>query len=83
MEKAKAKLDLTLTLRNALPEFFSGWDPMKPEMQAALDHGYYEINLNEITCYMHILSCLAYPCRFPATISAAVRYPTLTKKIKV
>lgn len=39
MEKVKYKLDMMLTLRNALPEFFSGWDPMKPEMQAALSCG--------------------------------------------
>ena len=39
LEKAKAKLDCTLTLRNALPEFFSEWDPMRPEIQAALSVG--------------------------------------------
>lgn len=39
MEKVKTKLDLTLTLRNALPEFFLGWDPLKPEMQTALSYG--------------------------------------------
>ena len=33
LEKTKQKLDLALTLRNALPEFFSGWDPKSPEMQ--------------------------------------------------
>ncbi|KAK4010341.1 hypothetical protein OUZ56_019487 [Daphnia magna] len=39
MEKTKKKLDLTLTLRTALPEFFSGWDPMSPENQEALSLG--------------------------------------------
>jgi hypothetical protein len=39
MEKTKTKLDLTLTLRSALPEFFSGWDPLSAENQAALSHG--------------------------------------------
>ncbi|XP_046638357.1 retinol-binding protein pinta-like isoform X2 [Daphnia pulicaria] len=32
-------MDLTLTLRSALPEFFSGWDPMSPENQEALSLG--------------------------------------------
>ncbi|XP_046459127.1 retinol-binding protein pinta-like isoform X4 [Daphnia pulex] len=39
LEKAKKKMDLTLTLRSALPEFFSGWDPMSPENQEALSLG--------------------------------------------
>ena len=39
LEKAKQKIDLAFTLRNALPEFFSGWDPMQPEMQEALKLG--------------------------------------------
>jgi hypothetical protein len=39
MEKTKKKLDLTLTLRSALPEFFSEWDPLSPENQAALSVG--------------------------------------------
>jgi hypothetical protein len=39
MEKAKTKLDLTLTFRTALPEFFDGWDPLSPENQAALSLG--------------------------------------------
>ena len=39
MEKTKYKLDMTLTLRNALPEIFSGWDPMSPEMQLTLSIG--------------------------------------------
>jgi hypothetical protein len=39
MEKTKTKLDLTLTLRSALPEFFSQWDPLSAENQAALSHG--------------------------------------------
>ncbi len=40
LEKIKRKLDLTLTMRTALPEFFSGWDPKRPELQAALKLGY-------------------------------------------
>ncbi|XP_046638354.1 retinaldehyde-binding protein 1-like [Daphnia pulicaria] len=39
MEKAKKKLDLTLTMRAALPEFFDGWDPLSPENQAILSIG--------------------------------------------
>jgi hypothetical protein len=39
MEKTKQKLDLTLTLRTALPEFFDKWDPMSPENQASLSVG--------------------------------------------
>ncbi|KAI9559302.1 hypothetical protein GHT06_016091 [Daphnia sinensis] len=39
LEKMKNKIDLMFTLRTALPEFFSGWDPMKPEIQAALACG--------------------------------------------
>ena len=39
MEKTKKKLDMTLTLRTALPEFFSDWDPMSPENQEALSMG--------------------------------------------
>jgi hypothetical protein len=39
MEKAKKKLDLTLTMRTALPEFFDGWDPLSPENQAILSIG--------------------------------------------
>jgi len=40
VEKVKKKLDLTLTLRTALPEFFDEWDPFSPENQAALNMGY-------------------------------------------
>ena len=39
LEKTKYKMDLTLTLRTMLPEFFSGWDPLKPENQKALACG--------------------------------------------
>jgi hypothetical protein len=39
MERAKKKLDLTLTLRGALPEFFDDWDPMSPVNQAILSLG--------------------------------------------
>lgn len=39
LEKAKQKIDLAFTLRNALPEFFSGWDPMLPDIQEALKLG--------------------------------------------
>ncbi|XP_057368644.1 retinol-binding protein pinta-like [Daphnia carinata] len=39
MEKTKKKIDMTLTLRTALPEFFSGWDPLSRENQAALSLG--------------------------------------------
>ncbi|XP_046459118.1 alpha-tocopherol transfer protein-like [Daphnia pulex] len=39
VETVKKKLDLTLTLRTALPEFFDGWDPMSPQNQAILSLG--------------------------------------------
>lgn len=39
LEKAKKKLDLTFTLRGALPEFFGDWDPMAPDIQEALKLG--------------------------------------------
>ena len=40
LEKAKKKIDTSMTVRNLLPEFFSGWDPKRPELQAALKLGY-------------------------------------------
>ncbi len=39
LEKAKKKIDTSMTVRNLLPEFFSGWDPTRPEMQRALSLG--------------------------------------------
>jgi hypothetical protein len=39
LEKMKTKMDLMFTLRTALPEFFAGWDPLKPQIQAALACG--------------------------------------------
>jgi len=39
LEKSKKKIDLTMTLRSLLPEFFSGWNPMKADMQKALAYG--------------------------------------------
>lgn len=36
----KQKLDLTYTLRTAIPEFFADWDPKKPELASALACGY-------------------------------------------
>jgi hypothetical protein len=39
LETVKKKLDLTLTLRTALPEFFDGWDPLSPQNQAILSLG--------------------------------------------
>lgn len=39
LERAKEKIDLTATLRTALPEFFSRWDPMLPENQEVLSLG--------------------------------------------
>ncbi|XP_057368645.1 alpha-tocopherol transfer protein-like [Daphnia carinata] len=39
MEKTKKKLDMTLTLRTALPEYFGDWDPMTPENQLVLSMG--------------------------------------------
>ncbi|XP_046456586.1 retinol-binding protein pinta-like [Daphnia pulex] len=39
LEKIKIKIDLQCTLRTALPEFFTGWDPMKPRIQDALACG--------------------------------------------
>ena len=40
LEKVKLKLDGTMTLKAALPEFFSGWNPMAPQLQAILKLGY-------------------------------------------
>lgn len=39
LEKVKRKLDCTMTMRGALPEFFSGWNPFAPELQAILKLG--------------------------------------------
>ena len=39
MEETKQKIDMVLTLRNKLPEF-SDWNPMSPDIQAALSVGY-------------------------------------------
>jgi len=39
MEKTKRKLELMLTMRTALPEFFTGCDPYRPEIQALLKVG--------------------------------------------
>ena len=39
LEKIKRKIDTYLSMRTALPEFFSGWNPFKPELQAALGAG--------------------------------------------
>jgi len=41
LEKVKLKLDGTMTLKAALPEFFSGWNPMAPQLQAILKLGPY------------------------------------------
>lgn len=41
LEKMKHKIDLQYTLRTALPEFFSGRDPLKPRLQEALACGSY------------------------------------------
>jgi len=39
LEKTKTKLDLTLTLRTALPEYYSGWDPLNEDIQRLLSYG--------------------------------------------
>jgi len=39
IEKIKNKLEKTLTMKQALPEFFKGWNPSLPELQAALKNG--------------------------------------------
>ena len=39
MEKTKHKLELTMTMRAALPEFFSGCNPSSPQLQACLSAG--------------------------------------------
>ena len=39
MEKTKYKLEMSLTLRNALPEVFTGWDPLLAPMKLALSVG--------------------------------------------
>ena len=40
LEKVKRKLDCNMTMRGALPEFFSGWNPFDPTLQAILKLGY-------------------------------------------
>ena len=39
VEKMKRKLETFLTIKASLPEFFSGWDPIRPEIQSALQVG--------------------------------------------
>ena len=39
LEKTKMKIDTMMTVRNLLPEFFSGWDPMEAGIQQALKYG--------------------------------------------
>jgi len=38
-ERIKRKIEIFMTMRTAIPEFFSGWDPYKPEVQSALQVG--------------------------------------------
>ena len=40
MEQIKRKIDMFMSMRAAIPEYFSGWDPYKPEVQEALQLGY-------------------------------------------
>ena len=40
IEKTKQKIDLLFTMKTLIPEIFSGWDPMKPSIQNALNYGY-------------------------------------------
>lgn len=39
VERTKRKIDMFMTMRAAIPEYFTGWDPLKPELQAALKVG--------------------------------------------
>jgi len=39
MEQIKRKLDMFMSMRAAIPEYFSGWDPYNPEIQASLKLG--------------------------------------------
>lgn len=39
IEKTKRKIESMLTMRAALPEFFTGCDPYLPELQALLKAG--------------------------------------------
>lgn len=39
LQSIKSKIDSYLSMRTALPEFFSGWQPFKAELQAALSVG--------------------------------------------
>ena len=57
LEKVKRKLDCTMTMRGALPEFFSGWNPFAPELQAILKLGY---NFLLFLCY-HVCHKLLHP----------------------
>lgn len=40
LEKAKGKIEANLTIRSSLPQIFTGWDPLKPNIQAVLSKGY-------------------------------------------
>ena len=69
LEKTKKKLEMTLTMRTLLPEFFSGWDPMSPENQVALSLGYtlkkpstiYFIVKIRFCFYLRFSGCLPLP----------------------
>lgn len=39
VEVIKRKLEMFMTMRAAIPEYFGGWDPYKPEIQSSLALG--------------------------------------------
>jgi len=39
MEVIKRKMEMYMSMRAAIPEYFSGWDPYKPELQSSLKLG--------------------------------------------
>ena len=49
LEEMKNRLEMFLTLKSSLPEFFTGWDPMKPELQSALEVGSVFLDLEIFT----------------------------------
>lgn len=46
MEQIKRKIDMFMSMRAAIPEYFSGWDPYNPEIQASLKLGYDQVLLS-------------------------------------
>ena len=44
-----------MTMRAALPEFFKGWNPFRPELQAVLKTGYQSSANAELCCMINFI----------------------------